>query len=100
MMESPFVEVNRIIRERSDTFDVLRIIADETSLKGEQREIIRTAADELEGAYKALIICHLALSEAQQQLTAKNDQLIAARKAALPMVPHYSMSGNLRVLLR
>ena len=84
-----------------DTADELRIIAhDNRRMETHDREVLRTAADELEGAYKALIICHLALSEAQQQLTAKNDQLIAARKAALPMVPHYSMSGNLRVLLR
>lgn len=89
MNESPFVTTSRICSEQSNTFDLVRIIAKDTKgLPESDRDILRSAADELETAYRALISAHQQLSESQQRQIATNEQLIAARKAApKPMTP-------------
>lgn len=95
MMESPFATTSRILAESSNAFDELRIIAGENNkLPPADRAIIRRAADDLESSYRALGLTHLQLIETQQRLIAVNDQLIQARKAALPAQPHpkWSMS--------
>jgi hypothetical protein len=79
-MESPFTTTSRIINEPSNSFDVLRIIAGEQRITDADRQSIRDAADELEGAYRALIQTTNSLIEANQKIIALNDQLIAARK--------------------
>lgn len=81
-MESPFLTVSRIIAEPANAFDDLRIIASSgTRLDTPTREIIRSAADELEATQKALVATQCQLIEAQARLIAVNEQLIEARKA-------------------
>lgn len=66
---------------RDDTFDVLRIIAkDARGLPPSDREVIRSAADELEQVYRALHATQLELLESQARRIATNEQLIEARK--------------------
>ena len=98
MTESPFVATHRLINEPSNSFDDLRIIAkDGGRLDAPKRELIASAADELETAYKALIQLHAQLNETQRSLIAVNEQLIEARKVALPKpksLPFMSLSSG------
>jgi hypothetical protein len=93
--ESPFITTNRVISEPSASSDVVRIIAGE--LRGEDKKSLLAAADEMEMLHRVLLLTSLELIEARQKLIAVGDQLIAARKAALPSA-HYSMSGTFRVV--
>jgi hypothetical protein len=96
MTESPFVTTSRIINETSNSFDLLRIIAGE--LKGQDRESLLTAADELEVIQRAFVLASLDLIETRQRLIAVNDQLIEARRLPTNAPAPWSMSATLRVL--
>lgn len=78
MTESPFATIGRIISEPSNAFDDLRIIAGGPArLDTPAREIIRSAADELEATQRAYRATLEQLVETQRRLIAVNDQLIA-----------------------
>ena len=98
MMESPFQVTHQILTEIPNVVDELRIIAkDGGRLDAPKRELIASAADELETAYKALIQLHAQLIETQRRLIAVNEQLIEARKVALPKpksLPFMSLSSG------
>jgi hypothetical protein len=86
MMESPFVTVARVCSEPTNISDDLRIIASGPArLDTPSRELIRSAADELETAQRDILTMQAQLIETQRRLIAVNDQLLAARKAALPV---------------
>lgn len=94
MTPSPFAVTGAILAENTNSFDLLRIIAkDESRLGKEDREALRTAADELEAAQRSLILATNELIETRNRLIAVNDQMIAMRKASLPTgVQRWSMS--------
>ena len=63
-----------------DACEVLRIIAGVAKLSDDDRNWLRTAADQLEFAQRDLIQSYARLIETQQQLAAVNDRLIAERR--------------------
>lgn len=73
--------------------DVLRIIAGEAPLSEADKALLRQAADQLEFAQRDLISTYAKLIETQQRLIAVNDQLIAERKAKLPIAKWSLSSG-------
>ena len=97
-MESPFVTTSRIINERSNAFDDLRIIATgDGKLDTPAREILAAAADELEATLRTLVLTQAALIETQQRLIAVNDQLISARKSSDQRQPLHWSTGWMTV---
>ena len=81
MTESSFVSVNKLIAEPVTNQDVLRIIAkDAPRLSTDERETLRSAADEIETLLRAYCLVQNELIETRQHLIATNDQLIATRK--------------------
>jgi len=81
--ESPFQTVNKVLAETPNHCDLLRIIASEASLKPDDKQSLREAADQLEFAQRDLIAVYAKLIETQQHLIAVNDQLIAEKKQKL-----------------
>ena len=66
---------------QSDSFDILRIIAqDSHGLTATERQEIRNCADELEAAYRAIIIMMATLVEEGQHNTALQEQLTELKK--------------------
>lgn len=80
MTESIFAVTSRVLNEPSNSFDVVRIIAKDAKLNKEDRASLYYAADELEAAQRALIICSHQLIETQARLIAVNDRLIEELK--------------------
>lgn len=92
MIESSFATINRVINEPSNSSDLLRIIAGE--LKGQDRQSVLLAAEELELAQRVLTATSLELIETRQRLIAVNERLIEERRAQ-----RWSMSGSFKVVL-
>ena len=65
----------------ADSFDVLRIIAqDSRGLTASERQEIRNCADELEAAYRAIVVMMATLVEEGQKNTALQEQLAELKK--------------------
>jgi hypothetical protein len=76
-VESPFVTVSKILNEPVNTFDDLRIIAkDCKGLSDADKEIIASAADELEASLRGHLETCTKLVKTQARLIAVNDRLL------------------------
>lgn len=74
-------------QQQSDSFDELRIIAkDAVSLPQKDRDIIRSAADEIEGLYRLLSQTQAQLIETQRHEIAVGERLLAAMKREQELV--------------
>lgn len=83
----------------TDTPEELRIIAKDAQLPQSDRQVLNTAADEIEDLQRRLIQTNVMLIESQQRQIATNEQLIAARKEApKPLTPIWTtlFSGPLK----
>lgn len=74
-------------QQQSDSFDELRIIAkDACGLDGNDRDIIRLAADEIEQLYHLLSQTQAQLIETQRHEIAVGERLLAAMKREQELV--------------
>lgn len=81
MRESPFETMRNIVNEPEYSHDVLRIIAERGhTLTAVDCEQMRIAADQLEASFRNYCIMAEKLVETTQQLQAKEDALMEARK--------------------
>jgi len=92
-MESPIHTINSVLAEPSNGFDDLRIIAGE--MRGRDRAMLESIADELETAQRTVVLVHMELVETRQKLIAANEVILALKRAALPGVL-MSLSGDMQ----
>jgi hypothetical protein len=94
MTESAFATTHRILNERSDSFDLVRIIAKDSNISRDDRETLNQAANDYEDTQRSLVAVYQALIETQQKLIAVNEQLIEEKKKAIPGL-QFNYSGPL-----
>jgi hypothetical protein len=88
MTESPFVTVNAILSEQTNSADDLRIIArDNKRLDYRECGLLESAANDYENLQRVAIKLNESLIEARQQLIALNDRLLATSKKIGPFPP-------------
>ena len=92
MTESAFAITSKILNERSDASDLVRIIAKDGHLNKEERATLNQCADDFEATQKSLVNVYALLVETQQRLIALNERMLEADKMVAKTFPGLQMT--------